>query len=60
MRVCFWEDVAGRAREQDREGAFVVYIYSYDGVFFLLQLCLKPAIIVAHFSPDVPSPCRVK
>lgn len=32
MCVCFWEDVAGRARELDGEGAFVVYICSYDGV----------------------------
>ncbi len=28
--VCIWEDVAGRAREQDGEGAFVAYICSYD------------------------------
>ncbi len=51
--VCIWEDVAGRAREQDGEGAFVAYICSYDDgvcvcvcVCFLLQLCLKPAITV--------------
>lgn len=41
MCVCFWEDVAGRAREQDEEGAFAVYICSHDGVCVFLAAAVS-------------------